>query len=86
MSYADTRYRSTDPETSQEAAKNAVGMKAALERIKIVSAVCHGPKTAREISEFTGIDYIEVQRRVAECGGIRKTDEVRGGCRVWSKA
>lgn len=38
---------------------------------------------AREVAADTGIDYIEVQRRISEVAFIRKTEETRDGCKVW---
>jgi hypothetical protein len=87
MDYASTRARSTDPETSHQAARFATSQKAASERLSIYLAVCNnGPMTAREIAASTGLDYIEVQRRISEVTGLRKTEVVRDGCRVWESA
>ncbi len=87
MDYASTRARSTDPETSHQAARFATSQKAASERLSIYLAVCNnGPMTAREIAARTGLDYIEVQRRISEVTGLRKTEAVRDGCRVWEVA
>lgn len=84
LAYVDTRARSTDGQTSHDAAKHALTRKAAAERIKIVSAIhLHGPMTAREVAQMTGLDYIETQRRISECG-LTKTDVRRAGCFVWS--
>lgn len=84
LSFVDTRYRTTDSDTSKAAAKAAVSRKADRERAQIVAAVKEfGPLTAREVSTWTCIDYIEVQRRISECGLI-KTDIRRDGCAVWS--
>jgi DNA invertase Pin-like site-specific DNA recombinase len=82
-SFVDTRSRSTDGQTSRDAARHAATDKAAKERLRILAALCRGPMTAREIAEFTGIDYYEVQRRISETGGIEKTTERRGKCTVW---
>lgn len=79
-----TRARRTDPETSHVAARFATSQKAASERLSIFLAVCNkGPMTAREIAHETGLDYIEVQRRISEVIGLQKTNVVRDGCRVW---
>ncbi len=84
---AHTRARRTDSDTSHQAAKFADTQKAASERLSIYLAVCNGgPMTAREIATATGIDYIEVQRRISEVLGLTKTKEVRDSCRVWSIA
>lgn len=84
---ARTRARRTDSETSHQAAKFATSQKAASERLSIYLAVCNGgPMTAREIAAATGLDYIEVQRRISEVAGLQKTEAVRDGCRVWERA
>ncbi len=84
MKFVDTRSRRTDGDTSREAAKAAVSNKAALERIAIIAAVKRSylGLTARQIAMVTGIDYIECQRRVSECGLV-KTKKRRDGCAVW---
>lgn len=79
-----TRYaRNTDADTSHEAARHALGGKAAAERRAIRAALQESPMTAREVAAFTGISYIEVQRRIGECMGIERTKERRDGCAVW---
>lgn len=84
---ARTRARRTDPDTSHKAARFATSQKAAQERLSIFLAVCvGGPMTAREIAHTSNLDYIEVQRRISEVHGLKKTEAVRDGCRVWSLA
>jgi hypothetical protein len=81
------RARNSDPVTSHIAARHAFSHKACQERTEIyLAVVSKGPLTAREIAEETGIDYIEVQRRISEVAGIEKTGDRRGGCMVWSVA
>lgn len=81
------RARRTDPETSHKAARFATSQKAASERLSIYLAVCiGGDMTAREIAVMADLDYIEVQRRISEVVGLKKTEAVRDGCRVWSIA
>lgn len=92
MSFVRTRSRKADCDTSKAAAKAAVTGKADLERLAIVEAVktkqmTHGGfiwngLTAKEVAQATGIDYVEVQRRISECG-LTKTDWRRDGCAVW---
>lgn len=84
MTFTETRSHRNDGQTSREAAKAAVSRKAALERLAIAGAVCASPwgLTAREVALRTDLDYIEVQRRISECGLV-KTDERRDGCAVW---
>ena len=86
ISFIDTRSRRTDPQTSKYAAKHAASTKAQAERIEIRWALktFRPGLTAREIAVATGIDYIEVQRRLSEVGGIYRTGERRDGCAVWS--
>lgn len=86
ISFTETRARRSDGPTSREAAKNAATRKAAAERRLITEAIrTQGAMTAREVSQWIGLDYIETQRRISECG-LRKTEQSRGGCRVWSAA
>ena len=87
LTFVDTRSRITDGDTSREAAKAAVSRKADAERKAIKAAVHAAPGglTAREVAEYIDLDYIEVQRRISECG-LTKTDQRRGGCAVWSAA
>lgn len=84
ISFVQTRARRTDGDTSREAAKHAVSCKADRERVSIGMAVRTSPAglTAREAALQTGIDYIETQRRISECGLV-KTDLRRDGCAVW---
>ena len=85
-SFTETRSRRNDPETSKDAAKHATSAKAAQERIAIFQSLQRGPKTARQISADTGIDYIEVQRRKGEVAGIAPTGQRMDGCAVWAVA
>ena len=84
MTFAETRARLGDCDTSKAAAKAAVTRKAACERVSITLAVNSAllGLTGREVSLHTGIDYITVQRRISECGLV-KTKAIRDGCRVW---
>ena len=84
IDFVSTRYRNTDSSTSRDAAKAAVSRKADRERatIKESLSVATTGLTAREVASLTGIDYIEVQRRISECGLV-KTDMRRDGCAVW---
>jgi hypothetical protein len=87
FSYIHTKSRRSDSHTSHEAAKFATTGKAGAQRVAIVQAVKSAKNglTAREVAELTGIDYIAVQRRIAECG-LTKTEQSRGGCMVWVSA
>jgi hypothetical protein len=83
-SFIDTRARGADGQTSRDAAKHAATCKAAAER-RLIAQTIHerGAMTAREVSAWTGLDYIETQRRISECG-LRTTEDRRGVCYVWS--
>jgi len=80
-----SRYaRRADPDTSYAAARHAVSGKAAQARKDILSAITViGPMTAREVATYTGLDYIEVQRRISEVYGIERTGDRIDGCTVW---
>jgi hypothetical protein len=82
--YVRTRARSSDSQTSHDAAKAAVSRKADGERKVITAAVKRSylGLTARQIAMVTGIDYYTVQRRVSETG-LFKTKKRRDGCAVW---
>ena len=83
ITFIETRARRTDPDTSKAAARHAASGLAAAQRHAIAVALHDHSMTAREVAEWTGIDYITVQRRIGECSGIVKTDVSRDGCRVW---
>jgi hypothetical protein len=85
--FVQTRARRTDSDTSKEAAKHAATAKSDAERLQIQTAVKYskselGGLTAKEVARLTNINYIEVQRRISECG-LTKTDARRDGCAVW---
>ena len=84
LTFVKTRARRNDSQTSKDAAKAAVSRKADQERAAITQCVKAAPggRTAREVAFIEGIDYIEVQRRISECG-LHKTTERRNGCAVW---
>ena len=85
IDFIQTRARRTDGETSREAAKHAASCKADQERSLITHFVRNSPRgmTARQVAAVSGLDYIEVQRRISECG-LTKTSERLDGCYVWS--
>lgn len=87
VGFVHTRARRSDFGTSRVAAQNAVSGKADRERKTITAAVrsAQAGATAREVSAATGIDYIAVQRRIAECG-LHKSELRRDGCAVWVAA
>jgi len=82
--FLKTRARHNDCDTSKAAAKYATTGKAATERKAIAQAVkqANGGMTAMEVANTTGIDYVAVQRRIAECG-LTKTEQRRDGRAVW---
>ena len=83
-SFLRSRARRNDCDTSKDAAKHAVSHKASAERVAIVAAVkaSYLGLTGRQVAMVTGIDYIECQRRLSECG-LTKTKLRRDGCAVW---
>ena len=83
-SFLRSRARRNDCDTSKDAAKHAVSRKADAERVSITKAIksVRLGLTAREVAVWTNIDYIEVQRRISECGLV-KTELRRDGCAVW---
>lgn len=88
ISFADTRARRNDSDTSKTAAKAAVTRKADLERIAITAAVKAAPGglTAPEIAEATGLGYFVVQRRKSECGLVETAEKRGGNFHVWRAA
>jgi hypothetical protein len=85
VNFVKTRARNTDSDTSHEAAKAAVSKKCDVERLEVRLCVLTSKngRTAKEVAKLTGIDYIEVQRRISECG-LTKTKDRRDGCAVWT--
>jgi hypothetical protein len=80
------RARREDPATSQLAAARA-GTFAPKHRDVILAALAM-PGTIKEIAQRTGIDHVAVARRMSEierAGDAKPTDEVRAGCRVWTR-
>ncbi len=78
LSFTDTRYRTTDSDTSKAAAKAAVSRKADRERAAITAAVRAAPGglTAYQVADLIGLDRQETSRRISECG-LHKTGESR---------
>lgn len=79
------RYRNTDPDTSQEAAKAARGWHAQWQRDMILAALRANPEgyTAKELAHRACIRYHDVQRRISEVRGIKRNGEKRDGSAVW---
>jgi hypothetical protein len=83
-SFAETRARRSDPETSKQAAKYAASGKCAEQRIAIRQAlVTHGPMDPRQIEAVTGIEYHAVHKRMSEIAGIEPTGEEIEKRRIW---
>lgn len=81
-----TRARRSDSVSSHiAAARHAATPRTHAQRAKIVETIkaARDGMTARQVSLATGMDYYVVQRRISECEGIIKTDEMRGGVMVW---
>lgn len=83
--WPSTRARRDDSISSHMAAKNAAAPRTQAQRVQIVETIrsSRNGMTARQVSLATGLDYYVVQRRISECDGIVKTDEMRGGAMVW---
>jgi hypothetical protein len=100
MNFTDTRSRTNDPDTSKEAAKNAATLRTMLLRSLLAQTirkhdthnnVPNGSHvigwTAKELSASLCIDLPSVYRRLPECGGIKKSKNLRRqGCVVWISA
>ena len=85
MSFADSRARQDDVQTSKHAAVFSVGSTACSQRAKILEALRNvGPMKARELSKRLGIDFVAVNRRMSEIAGISRTGEKRDGCCEWA--
>lgn len=86
------RARSTDPETSHTAAKNAERF-AATHAGRIHAALkAHGPRTAHELSLLIGLSVVQIDRRTVELQRAKLIDvvllsdsglKVVDGFRVW---
>lgn len=84
-----------DPETSKAVATKMVKSgklskqeKVVLYEIRVAYNYISRPEdfTAKELSEWSGLDYHLIQRRLSglcEKGKIRRTGEKRDGCMVW---
>lgn len=83
-SFVSTRHRSADIDTSRLAAQSAASQTASERRLRIRKALAEGGcMTYKEIAKYTGIDGIEVARRLSEIGGIERMEESRDNCRLW---
>lgn len=84
------RARRRDPETSHAAASRASEF-AAVHMAAIRKALTLGSGTIYEIAERTGLDHVQVARRLPEMRDAKVSDEKRCGptgrmCRVWELA
>ena len=83
--------RTTDPQTSHDAADKSRVFKARhiaiiWDALKTLDMIKPGIATPRAIAEYTGIDYVAVQRRGAEMerkGLIVRGPDKRHGQLVW---
>jgi hypothetical protein len=64
--FPDPVARSTDPETSHEAAKDAT-FKASTNRLKALYALSMRPMTDYELAEFTGLQQNSIGKRRGDC-------------------
>jgi predicted transcriptional regulator len=80
------RARRTDPITSHEAAAKAAKF-AGGHAARILEALQqHGPQSAHDLSQRTGLSVVQVDRRLPELkasGRAAPTGAVRDGFRVW---
>ncbi len=92
--FAQTHARTTDPETSHEAAERALEF--ALGHADRIHAClqAHGPQTKDEIADRTGLSPVQVDRRLPDLrkagrafptGDVRQSHAGRAE-RVWSAA
>ena len=95
LSFTDTRARSEDPDTSKQAARTAATLKSQLTRALLSQTIrkhdTHHDDggyvigwTAKELAWHLEIDLADCYRRLPECGGIKKSQNLRrDGCVVW---
>jgi predicted ArsR family transcriptional regulator len=84
-----TRARSSDPETSHDAAARSRSF-AQGHYQQICQALTHGPQTIYEIADRTGLTHVQVARRTAEMNNVQivRCDETRPSpsgraCHLW---
>lgn len=65
-----TRARTSDPETSHDAAAKARSFAQGHYHL-ICQALRHGPQTIYEIADRTGLTHVQVARRTAEMNGVQ---------------
>lgn len=87
----DLRARSTDPETSKEAARRAATFAESHAGRILAALKLHGPMTAHEL-HIIGLTVVQIDRRLPELArlGLARVcklddgaDMTRGGFRVW---
>ena len=85
------RARRSDPSTSKAAAKNAERF-ASTHAGRILEELRKGPRTARGLSEMTGLTVVQIDRRLPEmkdAGLVETIDDGHGddlrffGYRIW---
>ena len=85
--------RRTDPDTSHAAARSASGVAGAHRRL-ILGALARRPMTSTEIARFTGLEMVQVARRMHELvelglardSGSRRPMESGRASIVWALA
>lgn len=82
------RSRRSDPATSQRAASKVRQFDSGHFAL-IMEALAQGPANFKEIAERCGLERHAVARRLPElrdAGKVRRTDQEREGCAIWSRA
>ena len=86
-SFVQTRARTSDEQTSHIAASNAIGLKAAYERLQIRKAIVGSSGlTGKEVASKLGMPFVVVSRRISEVHGIKRNGERRDNSSVWVAA
>jgi hypothetical protein len=83
--------RTGDPKTSRQAARKMVKSgKAERQRAmvlkyiyKFLESTQNKDFTAKELSRWSGVNYIIIQRRKHEIDEIEETSIIRDGCKAW---
>ena len=65
MTFARTHARRGDIDTSHDAAETIEDM-ATQHKARVYSALVSGPKTSQELASHTGLEYLQVVRRVSD--------------------
>jgi predicted ArsR family transcriptional regulator len=83
--------RTTDPDTSHDAAINAIIFAKSHQKRILACLRWHGDMTAHEMEQHTGLNYVQIDRRMHELvkaklvqdSGIRRATPSGGKAIVW---